>query len=51
MNYSLSTREILRAEPEGFPESIRGGVYGLIVNKTYEGTISFITVKMIYCPY
>ena len=27
------------------------GVYGLIVNETYEGIISFMTAKMIYCPY
>ena len=27
------------------------GVHRLIVNKTYEGNIRFMTVKIIYCPY
>ena len=27
------------------------GVYGLIVNETYEGIISFMIGKMIYCKY
>ena len=33
------------------PQYTPQGVYGLTVNETYEGIISFMTVYIIYCPY
>ena len=58
MQYAILKDEILKFNFSILPPS-KGyisqytpwGVYGLIVIETYEGIFSFMTVKMIYCPY